>query len=341
MASQAGVRVGAGLGASAPAGQCKAAHASSQARPHGRSHSLRQGSPRGLAPPSASSGSSSSGTTSGTASGTAPRRGVVLLPGLGNSRGDYDALVQQLRSRGLAVQVADVARVDWLRNASGLRYASYWRGTLEPRPTVDWYLGKVEAAVEAAKREADGAPLTLLAHSAGGWLGRVYLKDFGTAGIDRLVSLGSPHQPPPEGVVDQTRGILTFCQRECPGAYHSEVEYVTVAGKWLKGAKLGSEGASLQQVVVGLGYKQVCGEAEVWGDGVVPLPSAHLEGALNIDLESVYHSPLGSVDGISSSEEEEEQQGGRPWYGSPNILDQWVSLVAKDPTVELVAVTGP
>ena len=38
-------------------------------------------------------------------------------------------------------------------------------------------------------------------------------------------------------------------------------------------------GASIQQRIVGLGYLSVCGSASVWGDGVVPLPSAHLEGA--------------------------------------------------------------
>lgn len=34
-----------------------------------------------------------------------------------------------------AAQVAPVSRLDWARNASGLRYADYWRGTLKPRPT--------------------------------------------------------------------------------------------------------------------------------------------------------------------------------------------------------------
>lgn len=57
---------------------------------------------------------------------------------------------------------------------------------------------------------------------------------------------------------------------------------------------------------------QVCGRADVWGDGVVPEVSAHLEGALNISFDGVYHSPVGSDD---------EQ---RPWYGSPAILKQWV-----------------
>jgi triacylglycerol esterase/lipase EstA (alpha/beta hydrolase family) len=43
----------------------------------------------------------------------------------------------------------------------------------------------VAAALDALKREVDGAPITLLCHSAGGWLARVFMKEFGTTGIDR------------------------------------------------------------------------------------------------------------------------------------------------------------
>lgn len=57
--------------------------------------------------------------------------------------------------------------------------------------------------------------------------------------------------------------------------------------------------------------KQVCGKANVWGDGVVPEESAYLEGALNISFDGVYHSPVGA-----SSE--------RPWYGTVEVLDKWV-----------------
>ena len=52
------------------------------------------------------------------------------------------------------------------------------------------------------------------------------MKDFGTTGIENFVTLGSPHLPPPEnkpGVFDQTRGILSFCEQEIPGTYHSDV----------------------------------------------------------------------------------------------------------------------
>lgn len=45
-----------------------------------------------------------------------------------------------VQERGLAVKVAAVSRPDWLRNAAGLTDASYWRGTLQPRPTVNWWV---------------------------------------------------------------------------------------------------------------------------------------------------------------------------------------------------------
>ena len=56
---------------------------------------------------------------------------------------------------------------------------------------------------------------------------------------------------------------------------------------------------------------QVCGQADVWGDGVVPEVSAHLEGAINLTFDGVYHSPVGASDA-------------RPWYGTNRILDEWI-----------------
>ena len=66
------------------------------------------------------------------------QRGVVVLPGLGNNSKDYAILAEDLRKRGLKVDIAKVTRLDWFRNAAGLFDVNYWRGTLEPRPTVDW-----------------------------------------------------------------------------------------------------------------------------------------------------------------------------------------------------------
>lgn len=247
---------------------------------------------------------------------------MVILPGLGNNASDYDEIASQLRQRGLDVEVVQIARLDWARNAAGLLDINWWKGTLKPRPIVDWYLDRVDDAMTNLQRRIGAStPITMLTHSAGGWLGRVYMLDFGTASIDRFVSLGSPHAPPPagaQGVVDQTRGILTFCEDSCPGAYHGEVKYVTIAGKYVKGVPLNGEGG-LKAKIAGAGYQQVCGDAEVWGDFIVPQPSAHLDGAINVDLEGVFHSPLGTKLPFFG-----------PWYGSPEFLDLWAHYVSDD-----------
>ena len=60
------------------------------------------------------------------------------MPGLGNAAGDYTAISADLRAHGLAVHTAPVARWQWLQNAAGLTDVNYWKGTLQPRPTVDW-----------------------------------------------------------------------------------------------------------------------------------------------------------------------------------------------------------
>mmetsp|Transcript_15555 Transcript_15555/g.21489 ORF Transcript_15555/g.21489 Transcript_15555/m.21489 type:complete len:313 (-) Transcript_15555:201-1139(-) len=263
-----------------------------------------------------------------TTSASLAGRGVVILPGLGNNTGDYDELKQLLQDRGSSVAVAEVRRIDWLRNAAGFFDINYWRGTLEPKPTVDWYLNRVSAAVEEVKEECEGETVCLLAHSAGGWLARVWMFDQGTQDVDSLVCLGSPLQPPfgTDGVFDQTRGILTYVTDNIPGCFHEDVKYVCVTGKYVEGKRLGDNEASISSRVAGLGYKQVYGSAEVWGDGIVPVPVGQLEGATCIELDGVYHSPLGAAEG-------------REWYGSAEILDQWVNFL-EPPRPLAVAKTG-
>ena len=246
------------------------------------------------------------------------QRSVIILPGLGNNAADYADLAANLHGdfQPSNVHVIDVARVDWLRNAAGLLDRNYWAGTLKPRPTVDWYLNKVKAKVDLVKESTGGGPISFVAHSAGGWLGRTYLVTMESpedAGVDCFVSLGSPHTPPPKdvpGAIDQTRGILTWVNAETPGAFHEGVKYVTVCGQCIRGRRFDAEGATFEEKITGQGYKQVCGSADASGDGIVPSRAAHLSGALQINLEGVYHSPIG--------------RGERKWYGDAVIVDEWL-----------------
>ncbi|XP_047340348.1 uncharacterized protein LOC124943936 [Impatiens glandulifera] len=258
-------------------------------------------------------------------------RPAVILPGLGNNTSDYKNLEIILNDYGIQTVVAKVSRIDWLRNAAGLVDPNYWRGTLRPRPVLDWYLKRVDEAVCEAKELAQGGTLSLVGHSAGGWLARVYMEEYETASrVSLLLTLGTPHLPAPKGipgVIDQTRGLLNYVEKNCSKpVYTPELRYVCVAGRYLQGARLfGNSDVEVDMVpkpvptfrerFVGQGYKQVCGEANVWGDGIVPETWAHLEGAMNISLDGVYHSPVGS-DELS-----------RPWYGSPTVVEQWVQYL--------------
>ena len=101
-----------------------------------------------------------SGCTTGP-SGPAGSRPVVILPGLGNNSADYEGLAAELKNRAVpSVVVAEVSRVDWLRNAAGLLDRNYWRGTLSPRPVLDWYLRRVHSAIDQARRLSPGPPKT-------------------------------------------------------------------------------------------------------------------------------------------------------------------------------------
>ncbi|CAM8937966.1 unnamed protein product [Rhodiola kirilowii] len=162
----------------------------------------------------------SSTPDSANSSGTCLPRPAVILPGLGNNTGDYEKLQMTLMEKGgVPSVVAKVSRFDWFRNAAGLVDANYWKGTLIPRPVLDWYLKRVDDAVREAKELAEGGgTFSVIGHSAGGWLARVYMEEFGRDGISLLLTLGTPHLPPPKGlpgVIDQTRGLLYNVEEQC------------------------------------------------------------------------------------------------------------------------------
>jgi hypothetical protein len=61
---------------------------------------------------------------------------------------------------------------------------------------------------------------------------------------------------------------------------------------------------------------QVCGSAEVDGDFIVPTSAAHLDGAVNLEVEGAFHSPLGSKLAYFG-----------PWYGDAAFLPAWADWV--------------
>ena len=56
-------------------------------------------------------------------------------------------------------------------------------------------MSRIDSAIKEAKQQTGAEKVSLVAHSAGGWMSRVYMLEYGTGSIAQL---RSPHNPPPE-----------------------------------------------------------------------------------------------------------------------------------------------
>jgi hypothetical protein len=175
---------------------------------------------------------------------------------------------------------------------------------------VSRLLLKLDRAVRQGLATSQVSKITLVCHSAGGVLARLYLSPEPFAGrsycgwekVSQLITLGSPHHN--QGGLTRGGRISRYADRHCPAACHSDVvAYTTVAGKSLRGSQLTTPQARLAYSV----YQDLCGDGAAWGDGVVPVQSALLEGAQQVVLVGVGHSNL----------------SGEPWYGSRDVIPLW------------------
>ena len=172
-------------------------------------------------------------------------------------------------------------------------------------------LHKVRETVDWARRRLRAERFVLVGHSAGGLLGRLYLHDgpvwgeryAGVEHVDMLITLGSPHCPD-KGT--RTGWHLTDeANRLVPGVpYADRVRYVTVIGRAVEAHPLGNH----EQRRAFHGYQYFSPWNDAWGDGIIPLSSAQLDGAQTVVLDGVTHS----------------RRYGRDWYGaSREIVRRW------------------
>jgi pimeloyl-ACP methyl ester carboxylesterase len=168
-------------------------------------------------------------------------------------------------------------------------------------------LRKVSRTVDWARRRLDARRFVLVGHSAGGLIGRIYLGDqpawgrtyTGVQHTDSLITLGSPHC---NNTASQNGWFLTdMANHLVPGApFADRVQYRAVAGCYLQGSR---EGSYRQRRAHHL-YTYFTGQGDTWGDGIVPVDCALLEGAEALVLDGVAHS----------------RRIGREWYGGDRAL---------------------
>lgn len=229
---------------------------------------------------------------------------TVILPGYLAGAIPYGEMERSLSELGFAATTVPLRRRDWLPTLGGRSMSSI--------------LEHLDRTVKAVMAETGSDRINLVAHSAGGWIARIYLGEvpYQVHPSDRdksclwkahpsaatLITLGTPH-------VSQerwTKRNLNFVKANYPGAFHPQVRYVCVAGKAIYGER------RLGKWFAYSSYEITCGQGGCWGDGITPIEAAHLEGAENLILAGVEHSP----------------RPGHLWYGSADVVEQWASYLA-------------
>ena len=232
---------------------------------------------------------------------------VVILGGFLSLAANYTGVSRSLTNlSGQNVWVVKAQIFDWLTSIS----------------RVGWLfvLNKLDSTVNQALSISGEGKVVLIAHSQGGVLARLFLqpepfmgKRFnGLERVAHLVTLGSPHLN--QGGLQRGGSMSRWVERQVPGAAFSpQVRYTSVAGSFIHGDPTGTRFERFTFKV----YKEICGDGEVWGDGIVPVSSALLPGSEHIILDGVSHYTL----------------LGEPWYGSQEVLPLWWEPTAgKKPT---------
>jgi pimeloyl-ACP methyl ester carboxylesterase len=225
---------------------------------------------------------------------------IMIVGGFASSAEQYQPLRQILASvSGRPVSVAPISWLDWIGVALSDSYGAL--------------LAALDRAVRAALVAHAAPRLTLVAHSAGGVLARIYLGDkpyglrqicyHGARYVDSLVTLGTPHTTVGQG---RQGGLnqIAYAQQTYPGAYWPELRYVSVMGKGIFGVADGPppERGAWQS------YRMLGAEGAQWGDGVVPLDNGLLDGSRRLVITGLRHN----------------DQPGLPWYGSSfEIVRAW------------------
>ena len=222
---------------------------------------------------------------------------VVILGGFLITTEAYQPMADWIRQRDdCDVVVIPASRIDWLLTS----WAFGWRRLLD----------RVHAEVSCLAAGSPTGRVTLIGHSSGGVMLRLYLSDrsfagrrYGGAGMcNRLITLGSPHQ------ARRATPLRAMVDRELPGAAFPGVDYIAVAGTL---DPTSSTASAFSRRTAANNYRSIVGTSEVEGDGLVPVTSALLQGARHLVLPDTAHGGF----------------FGSSWYGSNDRLDQWCDQV--------------
>jgi hypothetical protein len=233
------------------------------------------------------------------ASHPAASQPIVVLGGFLIDPPAYGPMLETLRRcSGQPVTLVEVGKPEWLLTVFPFAWARI--------------LDRVDATVTDQAAASATGRVTLVGHSSGGIMLRLFLGDgpfegrrwSGRRRADTLVMLGSPH------TALKATPLRQRVDRELPGAFFAaadageRVRYLSVAGD----LDLSDPAASATaRRLAPTAYRNSSGDPDDRGDGLVPVRSALLAGSETVVLPGVAHG--GAF--------------GARWYGSPAVVEQW------------------
>ena len=233
---------------------------------------------------------------------------IVILGGFLITAEAYGPMAETLgRLCGQPVRLVGVGKAEWLLTVFPFAWARI--------------LDRVATAVSELAAESPTGRVTLVGHSSGGIMLRLFLdgqpfqgrRFDGRAQADTIVMLGSPH------TALKATTMRRMVERRLPGAFFGEqgqadqgghgVRYVSVAGD----LDLSDPAATATaRRLAPAAYRNSTGYPNDRGDGLVPVASALLAGSEQLVLKGVAHG--GAF--------------GDRWYGSPDVTAEWWRLLA-------------
>ena len=221
---------------------------------------------------------------------------VVVLGGFLITEEAYRPLADWVEhATGAPVRIVAASKLDWLATSWGFGWCRL--------------LDRVDSLVRELQDQSPTGRVTLIGHSSGGVMLRPYLADQtflgrcfnGATRCNRLITLGSPHQ------AVRATPLRARVEREFPGCPEADrVDYVAVAGRL---DPLGPIASTFSRRSAARSYRQIMGDSDFEGDGLVPVQSALLRDARWIDLPDTAHGGL----------------FGQSWYGSADRIELWWS----------------
>ena len=256
------------------------------------------------------------------------QRVAIIFPAQLATAEDYSELsdiIERTSNNDIRCYAAPITRFEWPVGLLPSFFSKeYFLGKLKPVDTLGFYLKKVDEAVELALSEHSDkdVELILIGHSIGGWVARAWLSEWSQpalrAKVRQLITLGSPHNPPPQDSVfanfDQTRGLLSHINEKYPGAFEPQVRYASVIGSQIRGDL---NPFKIEDIVAFFSYLFLCGDGQASGDGIIPVGTSQLPGAKDIVIDDVRHSNFVPTPQKSFKLPVK-------WYGSVEIVEKWI-----------------